>query len=87
VRAFPSNVNVAAVIELAAAGVGVAVRVIADPTSAANTHEIEAAGDFGLFTVRLDNLPSPANPKTSALASLSALAMLRRLSSEFWVGA
>jgi aspartate dehydrogenase len=87
VRAFPSNVNVAAVIELAAAGVGVAVRVIADPTSAANTHEIEAAGDFGLFTVRLDNLPSPANPKTSALASLSALAMLHRLSSEFWVGA
>ena len=87
VRAFPSNVNVAAAIALAGDGVAVAVRVVADPTTSANTHEIEAAGDFGVFTVRLDNLPSPANPKTSALAPLSALAMLRRLSSELWVGA
>jgi aspartate dehydrogenase len=87
VRGFPSNVNVAAVISLAGAGVDVRVRVVADPTTAANTHVIEAAGDFGTFTVRLDNLPSPANPKTSALAPLSALAMLRRLSSELWVGA
>jgi predicted dinucleotide-utilizing enzyme len=37
--------------------------------------------------VRLDNLPSPANPKTSALAPLSALAMLRRLSQSLWIGA
>jgi aspartate dehydrogenase len=87
VRGFPSNVNVAAVISLAGAGVDVRVSVIADPTGSANIHEIEAAGDFGTFTVRLDNLPSPANPKTSALAPLSALAMLRRLSAELWVGA
>ena len=87
VRGFPSNVNVAAVISLAGAGVDVRVSVIADPTGSANVHEIEASGDFGTFTVRLDNLPSPANPKTSALAPLSALAMLRRLSAELWVGA
>jgi aspartate dehydrogenase len=87
VEGFPSNVNVAAVISLAGAGIPVRVSVIADPTSATNTHEIVATGDFGTFTVRLDNLPSPANPKTSALAPLSALAMLRRLSAELWVGA
>ncbi len=87
VRGFPSNVNVAAVISLAGAGVDVRVSVIADPTGTANIHEIEAAGDFGTFTVQLNNLPSPANPKTSALAPLSALAMLRRLSAELWVGA
>jgi len=65
----------------------VRVSVVADPASTTNTHEIEASGDFGTFTVRLDNLPSPANPKTSALAPLSALAMLRRLTQSLWVGA
>jgi aspartate dehydrogenase len=87
VRGFPSNVNVAAVLALAADGVAVSVSVVADPASTTNTHEIEASGDFGTFTVRLDNLPSPENPKTSALAPLSALAMLRRLSQSLWVGA
>ncbi len=87
VRAFPSNVNVAAVLALAGEGVPVRVVVIADPTSTANTHEITASGDFGEFRVRLDNLPSPANPKTSALAPLSALAMLRRLTAPVWIGA
>jgi aspartate dehydrogenase len=87
VRGFPSNVNVAAVISLAGAGVDVRVSVIADPSGSSNIHEIEASGDFGTFTVHLDNLPSAANPKTSALAPLSALAMLRRLSAELWVGA
>ncbi len=87
VRGFPSNVNVAAVLALAGDGVEVRVSVVADPASSVNTHEIEAAGDFGTFTVRLDNLPSAENPKTSALAPLSALAMLRRLSANLWVGA
>jgi aspartate dehydrogenase len=87
VRGFPSNVNVAAVLALAGAGIDVRVSVVADPTSTTNVHEIEASGEFGTFTVRLDNLPSPENPKTSALAPLSALAMLRRLSQSLWVGA
>ncbi len=87
VRGFPSNVNVAAVLALAAEGIAVSVSVVSDPASTTNTHEIEASGDFGTFTVRLDNLPSPENPKTSALAPLSALAMLRRLSQSLWVGA
>ncbi len=87
VRAFPSNVNVAAVLALAAEGIDVRVSVVADPAAVTNVHEIEAAGDFGAFTVRLDNVPSRANPKTSALAPLSALAMLRRVTDGFWVGA
>jgi aspartate dehydrogenase len=75
------------VLALAGAGVDVRVSVVADPAASTNVHEIEAAGDFGSFTVRLDNVPSPANPKTSALAPLSALAMLRRLTESLWVGA
>ncbi len=87
VRAFPSNVNVAAVLALAAPGVDVRVEVVADPHASTNVQEIEAAGDFGTFRVRLDNRPSPANPKTSMLAPLSALAMVRRLGEPLWVGA
>jgi aspartate dehydrogenase len=87
VRGFPSNVNVAAVLALAGRGTEVRVEVIADPTGTANVQEIEARGAFGSFRVRLDNRPSPANPKTSMLAPLSALAMLRRFSEPLWVGA
>lgn len=88
VRGFPSNVNVAAVLQLAAGGSAeLAVSVVADPHVTTNIHEIEASGDFGTFTIRLDNVPSPLNPKTSALAPLSALAMLRRLTEPVWIGA
>jgi aspartate dehydrogenase len=87
VRGFPSNVNVAAVLALAGRGADVRVEVVADPTGTANVQEIEAHGAFGTFRVRLDNTPSPANPKTSMLAPLSALAMLRRFSDPLWVGA
>jgi aspartate dehydrogenase len=87
VRGFPSNVNVAAVLALAGRGADVRVDVVADPAGTANVQEIEASGAFGTFRVRLDNAPSPANPKTSMLAPLSALAMLRRFSESLWVGA
>jgi aspartate dehydrogenase len=87
VRGFPSNVNVAAVLALAGRGADVRVEVVADPHGTTNVQEIEAAGAFGTFRVRLDNQPSPANPKTSMLAPLSALAMLRRFSESLWVGA
>ena len=87
VRAFPNNVNVAAVLSLAGRGVDVRVEIVADPHAATNVQEIEASGAFGSFSVRLDNQPSAANPMTSYLAPLSALAMLRRFSEPLWVGA
>ena len=75
VKAFPNNVNVAATLSLA--GLGAAqtrVRVIADPSATANTHEIRAKGAFGELTVAISNLPPPRNPKSSYMASLSACA-------------
>ena len=87
VRAFPSNVNVAAVLALAGRGADVRVEVVADPDATANVQEIEATGTFGSFRIRLDNAPCPANPRTSMLAPLSALAMVRRFSEPLWVGA
>lgn len=82
VKAFPANVNVSAVLSLA--GVGGAktiVRIVADPSATRNIHEIEAEGEFGRLTVRLENIPHPENPRTSYLAVLSAIETLRSITS------
>jgi aspartate dehydrogenase len=87
VRGFPQNVNVAAILNLASSGArSVSVEVVADPGSERNVHEIYARGSFGEFTLRLANVPSPENPKTSHLACLSPLALLRRLSADMVIG-
>jgi len=87
VRWFPQNVNVAAVLNLAALGArSVSVEVAIDPTSNRNVHEIYVRGSFGEMTLRVANVASPDNPKTSHLACLSPLALLRRLSAPMVVG-
>ncbi|MBI5834614.1 MAG: aspartate dehydrogenase [Armatimonadetes bacterium] len=87
VKAFPANVNVAAALSLAGIGAErTRVRVVADPTSSVNCHRIEASGGFGRLEVIVENVPSPDNPKTSYLAALSAMALLKRLSSPLVVG-
>jgi len=87
VSAFPANINVAALLSLA--GIGpkkTRVRIFASPQLEINMHEIEVAGEFGKFTTRTENLPSPHNPKTSYLAVLSAMAMLRQIADTVRVG-
>ncbi len=87
VRAFPQNVNVAAALSLAGIGFErTQVRVVADPGITRNTHEIEVEGDRGSLHLRVENVPTPSNPKTGYLACLSAVAALRKLSSHLWVG-
>ncbi len=84
IQAFPKNVNVAAALSLAGIGLDrTEVRVIADPTSGVNSHEVEADGAFGRLRTVTENVPSPANPKTSYLASLSACAELRAAADAF----
>lgn len=78
VKAFPANVNVAAALSMA--GIGperTRVRVIADPAATTNSHEIRAHGAFGELMAVTSNRPSPGNPKSSYLASLSAVMELR----------
>lgn len=80
VKAFPQNVNVAATLALAGGtSARTRVRVVADPTIRRNIHEVEASGDFGRLSIRIVNRPSPENPKTSRLATLSALATLQQI--------
>ncbi len=78
VRLFPANVNVAATLSLAGIGaVQTLVRVIADPASSVNRHEITASGDFGKFRFEMELEPHDHNPKTSFLAVVSAIEALR----------
>ena len=77
---FPQNVNIAAVLSLAGIGFDrTRLRVVADPTLRFNTHTIEVSGKSGRFSVALENVPAPENPKTAWLACYSALAALREL--------
>ena len=87
VAAFPANLNVVAALSLA--GIGperTRVVLVADPAETRNVHEIRASGAFGELTLRFANLPSPDNPRTSALAPLAALALLRRRTESIQVG-
>ncbi|MDZ4859548.1 MAG: aspartate dehydrogenase [Candidatus Hydrogenedentes bacterium] len=83
-KAFPHNVNVAAALSLTGIGPDeTRVRVIADPRSTTNSHEITVEGAFGMFKTVTENLASPRNPKSSYLASLSAIAELRAAATQF----
>jgi aspartate dehydrogenase len=85
---FPANINVAALLSLS--GIGsekTHVTIIADPSTNKNTHHIEANGTFGKMTFTIENFPDPTNPKTSRLATLSAIETLRRYcSNEIQIG-
>jgi len=80
VRLFPANINVAALLSLA--GIGsekTRVKIVADPNTDKNTHEIHAEGKFGKFAIKVENVPSPNNPKTSRLATLAAIECLKKI--------
>jgi aspartate dehydrogenase len=88
-RAFPATSNVAASLRLAvdpATAVPVRVRIIAVPGGNENVHEIHLEGEFGRLTVKVENLPSRTNPRTSQLAAFSAIATLKNFTRSLRVG-
>jgi aspartate dehydrogenase len=87
IRRFPKNVNVAMALSLAGRGPErTRVRLIADPGVRRNTHHVFARGPAGEVEFTSRNEPFPENPRTSYLAALSAVALLRRLTSNLQVG-
>jgi aspartate dehydrogenase len=83
VKAFPANVNVAAILSLAGIGASkTQVKIVADPLTDRNEHEIVATGKFGKIQIIVSNVPSPRNPKTSFLAVLSSIECLRSICSD-----
>ena len=77
---FPANVNIAAVLSLAGIGFDrTRLKAVADPQLTHNTHTIEIRGKTGNIDIKLENVPSPDNPKTAWLACYSALAALKAI--------
>ena len=85
VRLFPKNINVSAVLSLAS-GHDVRVRIVADPKTDRNIHEVKVRGSFGEITCVTSNVPSPTNPKTSYLACLAAIAVLKKVTGSVKIG-
>ena len=77
-RRYPKNLNVGLTIALAVGHDRLSVRIVSDPAAAGNTHEIEATSALGTARLSFVNLPSPTNPKTSALTAASLTAAIRR---------
>ncbi|UCE37952.1 MAG: aspartate dehydrogenase [Thermoplasmata archaeon] len=87
VKLFPKNVNVAATVSLAGMGFErTKVKIIADPSTEQNHHQITVKGEFGSMNSEVDNLPFERNPKTSKIAAASAIAAMKKIVSTYWVG-
>ncbi len=85
VKKFPLNINVAATISLAC-NMDINVKIIVDPEVNQNVHEITVKGEFGEFKTITKNHPCNANPKTSMLAALSAIKLLKSLNETINIG-
>jgi len=85
IAGFPANINIAASLFLASRFDDIKIQIIADPDTQFNTHKITCKGKFGEFNFKTKNFPSN-NPKTSYLAILSAIAVLKNIASNFKVG-
>ncbi|MFC3123690.1 aspartate dehydrogenase [Pseudoroseomonas globiformis] len=84
---FPANVNVAAA--LAMAGIGpqrTEVRLWADPAAERNIHTIRVEAEAARFSMTIEGMPSPDNPRTGRMTPLSVLACLRGLTETLKIG-
>jgi aspartate dehydrogenase len=86
-KLFPQNLNVAATIALAGAGMdNTQVSVVVDPAAKGNMHTLTATGSFGSLSAQIMNRPSPTNPKTSWVVGLSIISNLDRYFAPIVVG-
>ena len=85
VKLYPQNINVAATVSLAGIGFErTKVKIIADPNVNENIHEIRVIGDFGEIITITKNVK--LNERTSYLAALSAIRMLKNLEDVVVIG-
>ena len=88
IKNFPMNLNVAASLSLAGIGFDkTRVQIVVDPVATRINHKILAHGKFGRLRAEVENMPNPNNPKSSYMASLSAIATLKRIINPIQIGA
>lgn len=87
VKAFPQNINVVALLSIAAKGeVSPQVKIFVSPGLKRNVHVIEIKSPAGRLEIRCENVASPDNPKTSYLAILSAVSTIAGISDVVRIG-
>ncbi|MEX0343356.1 MAG: aspartate dehydrogenase [Rhizobiaceae bacterium] len=87
IRHFPANVNVAAAVSLAGIGPDrTMIEVFADPTIERNMQSLHVESNCSTFSLSIESIPSPDNPRTGLMTPLSVLAALRRLVAPISVG-
>jgi aspartate dehydrogenase len=83
VKRFPREINVAATLALTVPSEKVKVKIISDPNTSRNVHEISVRWKYGDIFLKFANEPDPENPRTSALAAWSAIKLLKDLLMEY----
>jgi len=86
IKYFPKNINVAVAISLASAFKKVEVCIKADPKLKRNVHNITVDSEEAKLNIRVENIPSKSNPKTSALTILSTQQLLKKIFSPLKIG-
>lgn len=87
VKNFPQNINVAALLSLAGLGPEkTRVEIWTSRAYRANQHEVTILSAAGEIRTLSRNVPFPENPKTSALAAYSTVALLRKIFSSIRMG-
>ncbi|MFA5144966.1 MAG: aspartate dehydrogenase [Candidatus Omnitrophota bacterium] len=87
VKCFPQNINVAGLLSIAGVGEDkTKVRIIASPDTKKNIHEVRIESEGAKIFTRTENILHPDNPKTSYLAVLSAVAVLKQILGPVKVG-
>lgn len=87
IRLFPANANVA--IALSLAGVGfqaTQVRILADPQARTTIHCVRARAGQSMLECTTRPVPLAANPRSSLLAVMSVIGVLRKLASSLQIG-
>ncbi len=86
-RLFPKNINVAATVSMLGVGFEkTRITLVCDPDTRTNSHLLIAKGPFGEIRAETNNTPFPTNPSTSYLAALSAVAALKSIVANRWIG-
>lgn len=86
-RLFPKNINVAATVSMLGVGFEkTRITLVCDPKSRTNSHLLIVKGPFGEIRAETNNTPFPTNPSTSYLAALSAVAALKSIVANRWIG-
>jgi len=87
VKNFSKNINVAGLLSIAGIGAKrTKVKIITSPKFKRNSHEVQIESSAGKITAISENVAFVENPKTSYLAALSAMVVLKNMFSSVRIG-